>query len=177
MAYFNIILRPDQQFSDICREFAQKHFAAEADGYCLSDQVHGHITLTQFQAATAEDAARAADFLKPEDVAYKPYFESMLFPFGQGRHQGKIWAWLNVQKDGELLKFQARAFEALREAGLEPKTAMGAGYVPHVTLARLSDKAQITFGPVPEEMRGLNAYAWRLTVGYSDVNGQYLGDL
>lgn len=159
---------PPQNLARELVEYAQNNFLDKADGYCLSDNVHPHITLCQFQSEemplinVLDKLIKSVYILEPETRK------------GTDIHADFYWLSLIVEKEDWLKNLQAEIHSQLSEKNYLVRTQTGDLYSPHITFCRTSEKVEFDNDVIGfiKETNG-----WTFQVGRSDVNGQYLGKI
>lgn len=175
MKRYNIALLPvDADLAAYCVGFAQRNFSAQQEGYLLGNDAVAHVTLCQFHAEAA-DIAKLWPKLRAMNAKQLCALSFAHLYFGAGRndHTGMIWAGFAVAPQENLSELQAGVHDLVAAQGLQPLTAKGADYFPHLTLARLDVFASLTVQNWPEQEFWDQRHGFGLSLGLSDENGVY----
>ncbi len=172
---FNIALLPvDADLAEYCVSYAQQNFRTQQDGYLLGNDAVAHVTLCQFEA---EDADIVKLWQKLRAMNAKQLcalsFSRLYFGAGRNEHTGMIWTGFEVAPQENLSELQAAVHALVTAQGLQPLTANGADYFPHLTLARLDMFASLTVQSWPEQEFWDQQHGFGLSLGLSDENGVY----
>lgn len=152
-------------------EIAQALFSDVSDTYLLSDNSHPHVTVCQFET---EDPSLPSELFKEvKSLNVKIYEPSMLgisFEKGTKENEGFYMAQIFIEREKNIMEFHTQVLKLLEKYSLPCINANAARYKPHVTLARIKLKKPL---PVwPDSL--LDPAIFKITLGVSDQNGQYL---
>lgn len=153
------------------QKVANDLFLDVSDGYLLSDNSLTHITICQF--VTDNQTIPEKIFKDVQTLNIKHYNPKMLgFSFQKGpkKHEGFYMAQIFIEREPALMTIHNRTLDILRDFGINCLNDHAELYKPHITLARIK-----LIKPIPIWHDSiLNSARFKLTLGLSDQNGQYL---
>ncbi len=150
---------------------ANELFSDISHGYILSENSHPHITLCQFKSEDLKAIASIWQQIKLFNFeVLKPKFLGINFQRGAGEHDKFYWAQIIVEREKPIMDMHFKVLNILNENQMKCITDNGDLYKPHVTLARIQLNRPISLWP----SHILNPTGFKITLGISDGNGQYL---
>lgn len=152
-------------------KIAQELFSDMSDGYLLSETVHPHITLTQFETEDPKLLSTLWDNI--QEYKIQPLMPDLIgfsFKKGKNEHKNFYWAQIAVERESNIVAMHFQMLDILKKYHLVSLIDSEDIYKPHLTLARINLRKPI---PVwPEDI--LKSSLFKITLGASDQNGRYL---
>lgn len=144
------------------------------DTYILSENSLPHITLCQFET---QDPKILKDIFN-ETLAlnintYVPNMIGVHFKKGTKENQGFYMAQILIEREKSLIEAHFSVLEIIKKYNMKCVNSASDRYQPHLTLARIRLTNPISIWPDSI----LNPARFKLTLGISDPNGQYLKTL
>lgn len=150
---------------------ANELFADMSQGYILSENSHPHITLGQFMSDEPKSVEAIWEQIRLFDFKdLQPKFLGINFQKGAGEHEGFYWAQIVVEREKSIMDMHLTVLNTLSGNEIKCITDNSDLYKPHVTLARILLNSPISLWP----SHILNPTGFKITLGISDENGQYL---
>jgi 2'-5' RNA ligase len=179
--YYNIVLIPDDVTARIVVDLAHKTYSKISDGYCLENgKVFPHITLTQFYTqdlSVVQNIANDVEKLKSNPIP-DIYFINFGARFWTNDVGAYLWIGLSNQNTDKLVDFQKIFHGIILSHNLKPLNGSLENYAPHVTFARILASKPLPEILIPDYFVSGNSVGhWKLAIGHSDKNGQFLGQL
>ncbi len=150
---------------------ANELFSDMSQGYILSENSHPHITLCQFKSDDLNVIEAIWEQVKIFNFeVLEPKFLGINFQKGAGEHHKFYWVQITVERENPIMDMHLKVLNILNENQMKCITDNSDLYKPHVTLARIQLNRPISVWP----SHILNPTAFKITLGISDENGQYL---
>ena len=178
--YYNIVLLPNAEIANAAVGLSQEVFSKISDGYCLEEgKIFPHITLGQFRSENSDVVQRITQRIldMKEDAVPDMAFSDMYAQPDKRDDVDYLWIGLAVIPSEELSSVQEKVHLVLQGEGLVPLNPSLDAYWPHLTLARIREETPIPSFSSPDCFKVDVIDGWKLAIGHSDRNGQFLGVL
>lgn len=153
------------------RKVANELFGDISNGYLLSDNSLAHITICQFEADDANISEKIFKDVKTVNISsYTPRMIGFSFQKGTKEHEGFYMVQIFIERENSLMAIHNSVLNVIRDYGMTCLTDNSELYKPHITLARIK-----LIKPIPIWPNSiLNSSTFKITLGISDHNGQYI---